>query len=220
MALIPPDLIVRYSPDRHGDEQCQHFVNKCPCDRRFKANEVACPNCGRERQRCRNKVLEGSTACRAHTRRTVLSIYKFASAKLSEAAIEELMEAEDVSLDAEFAMGKLLIASIMEGDLPDRAKLKALKDLFDLARTKQNIDSGGEDLNIKWDDKTALAIRKRFKLLITAIREALELHLPDDPDKRAKIMEHVKQTSKLVGRHKPVKHQALGPRTAVRREEP
>lgn len=201
-ARIPEELIHKYPALNFGDSQCKYFRNKCQhgsCNYSFKPNEVVCPRCNTPRERCGAKAITATDACRAHTKRGVLSIYNLATTRISEQAIDEVIESDDRSVDAEVAIAKVLLSKILDNEaIPDDRKMKAVKETLEIAAIRKKIETG-DDLAIKMDDKTAQAIRRRFKMLIAAFQAALREFIKDD-ELRIKIMDHVQAASRLAGR--------------------
>jgi hypothetical protein len=213
---IPEDMLGQYPPSAvMGENQCRYFINKCrnsSCNYyRFKPNELLCQGCGAKRPRCGAKIaVAGSDACRAHTSRGVLSIYSLVAGRINEQVIEETLERDDRSVDQEIAIARILLSQIVENkEVTDSNKLKAIQQFLDISKSRKVLESGA-DLDIKMDDKTATAIRKRFKQLMAAFLGGLrEENLPEDQIKR--VMEKVRAAGRLAGRYTPAGNSAKPP---------
>lgn len=211
---IPEELLHKYpeDADRIG-RQCKHFKNTCErCSQRFSAFEVICAHCGNARPRCRNLRLENAHCCRSHLPRKTLSIYNLAAGRISEAALDEVVENDDRSLDSEYAMAQLVLAQMIDDvDTSAKIKLEAVKTFFEIAKLRKTVETG-EDLNIRFDDRVAGAIRQRFKVFVTSLYKALEKHIKD-PDVRKAIMGDVRNAVSLVGTHTAVADGMVVPTT-------
>jgi hypothetical protein len=112
--------------------------------------------------------------------------------------LDEVIELDDRTLDREYAIAKMCLADIIaDKGCPSFAKMKAVKEFFEIAALRKKVEAG-EDLHIKFDDKAVAAIRKRLRLMVVALDEALKKFVPDQQARRD-VMEYVRTRVRLTG---------------------
>lgn len=166
---------------------------------------MSCPTCNTPRERCRNRRLQDLECCRAHQPRGILGIHNYAAGKIGADTLNEVLEHDGRNLDGEFTLSRVIVANIVASNAPDGEKLKAIEQLTKIAKNIKECESGGA-LEIKFDDKMAEAIRRRFKTMTKAMEESLLRNLPGDSNEavRKQIMEDVRHGMQLQARYTPV----------------
>ncbi|MBX4215789.1 hypothetical protein KW797_02480 [Candidatus Parcubacteria bacterium] len=199
---IPDDQLGNYPTGPLGDAQCKYLRNSChDCKLRYKPSEVVCSKCGRVRPRCGAKIDPAQLdCCRQHVPRAVLSAYNLAVGRISEHTVEEALELHDArSVDVEVAIAKVILGNIIGDDvLPDPKKLACIREYMQILAEQKKLETGA-DLELKFDDRMAEAIRRRFKSLIATFQGAIN-EFVRDPAVRQQIMERVKVGVKIGGR--------------------
>ena len=129
---VPPSprKVERELPDRL---RCVAWRKTCACGHRFPRSALytgkskktrkqglppACPQCGRERERCRKPRMFGTTVCRSHGGRGVIKkgfipgLLALSDDEIQ--TLQEMMAEDDVSLRREFHLLRLLFGRAVE----------------------------------------------------------------------------------------------------------
>lgn len=186
-------------PSYKFENQCVCYKRVCTCGTRFPVGSTVCPSCGAVRPRCGNRAMEGEEVCRAHATGRPFSLYSKLAATLSDGALEELVEQDDRDLSQEYALAKVALSCVLDGEVnPDSKTLLAMvKDFFTIAEKKKTIEKG-QVLNIAWNDDLVNALRKRVRLLVRTMNEVLSEYI-DDEELRTKILKEVQSRTKMPG---------------------
>lgn len=187
-------------PSYEFENQCVCFKRVCPkCGTRFPVGSKVCPDCGAPRPRCRHRAMANEVVCRSHARGRPLSIYNILVNTISDGVLEELVEQDDRDLSQEYALAKVALSTVLDGSAtPDSKELLAMvKDFFTIAEKKRNIEKG-QVLNIAWNDELVNSLRKKIRIIMRAVASALEKNI-EDPELRQKILEDIKDSTKMVG---------------------
>lgn len=177
---LAPELIKAYP--QVIKNQCTCLKNTCSkCGTTFPDGIIlVCPKCNTNRERCRSRVIEGEDVCPAHNPHRAFSMYQRLAANISDASLEEFIEKGDNDLTQEFALARLALSGILDGGaaggLTSKDLLENLKMFFDIALKKKRIETG-DTLNIKWDDKMAESMRKRWRQAINSLADSILRHI-------------------------------------------
>lgn len=187
--------------------QCIALKNTCSCGVRFVGTELTCQACGAKRTRCQKRSMANEDTCPSHAHARPYSLYSRLASTLSDAAIEEFIEKDNLDLTQEFALARLALSGILEKqNITSEELMTRLNEFFTIAQKKKKIEEG-HILKISWNDDLFNSLKKRWRLIIREMETVLKEELQPELFKEGvdvdyllkKVFTEVKERSKMLG---------------------